>query len=160
MGNSFSFTNLKGNHYHKIIDNLYIGDGKSMFQPFFEEQDKVIVINATTSIPFNKKVNSTKNYRVPIEDDLTTYSDKKMFNVLPSLTKIIQYYLKKDYVVLVHCVAGRQRSCAIVAAYLMQYKNMTFKKAVYLIKSQRPFAFFGNINFRRPLIAYENLLNS
>jgi protein-tyrosine phosphatase len=155
MGSSFSLFNLYGNHFHEIIPNLYIGDGKSMYQKFFLTKKKIIVINATKHIKFNKKIKSSLNYRLSINDDLTRNSNQLLYNELDNVTKLINDFLNKNYTVLVHCAAGRQRSCSIVAAYLMKYKNFSLNDAIYFIKTKRPFAFFANVNFKWALVQYE-----
>jgi protein-tyrosine phosphatase len=42
---------------------------------------------------------------------------------------------------------GMQRSCAVVACYLIKYHGMDPIQAIDYIKSKRPFAFFGQVNF-------------
>ena len=49
--------------------------------------------------------------------------------------------------VLVHCFAGAQRSCAIVACYLITYYKVTPNDVIDFIKSRRRVAFFGGSNF-------------
>ena len=49
--------------------------------------------------------------------------------------------------VLVHCYAGMQRSCAVVACYLIRYHNMNPQEAINFIKSKRSIAFAGRVNF-------------
>ena len=51
--------------------------------------------------------------------------------------------------VLVHCHQGIQRSCTIVAAYLMVTNKMSLVNAINLIISRRPIAFWGGkgVNF-------------
>jgi protein-tyrosine phosphatase len=39
-----------------------------------------------------------------------------------------------------------QRSCALVACYLIKYHNMKPIDAINYIKSKRRIAFFGNVN--------------
>ena len=151
MGTTFSLTNTKGNHYHKIINNLYIGDCNSIYEPFFSNRNNLVVVNATRSIPFNKKLHTIANIRIPVEDDMKRYSNKLLYHHFNQVTNKINYYLKNDYTVLVHCVAGRQRSCSIVAAYLMRYKNCNYHEAIEYIKKRRPFAFFLNVNFKYAL---------
>lgn len=160
MGASFSLSRNhfhKGNHFHKIINNLYIGDMYSIHDKFFYNKKKLLVINATTVVKFNKLLKST-NIRIPVNDDLTKYSNTVLFNNMDHLTDIIHKYLKNDYIVLVHCVAGRQRSCAIVAGYLMKYHKMSKNNAIELIKSMRPYAFWLNINFNNCLQKYQQTL--
>ena len=40
--------------------------------------------------------------------------------------------------VYVHCKAGRSRSAAVVVAYLMLFKNLSYEDAVLLVRSRRP----------------------
>ena len=53
--------------------------------------------------------------------------------------------------VLVHCHAGMQRSCAVVACYLMKHHHMTMRDAMDHIRSKCPIAFFGGANFQEAL---------
>jgi protein-tyrosine phosphatase len=59
----------------------------------------------------------------------------------------IHLALQENKPVLVHCFAGMQRSCALVACYLIKYNNMTPDEAIDYIKLKRPIAFFGKVNF-------------
>ena len=63
----------------------------------------------------------------------------------------IHLALQQNKPVLVHCFAGMQRSCALVACYLIKYNNMAPHEAIEYIKSKRPIAFFGNVNFMNTL---------
>ena len=66
------------------------------------------------------------------------------------LEKIHNNVLHKQPV-LVHCSAGQQRSCAVVACYLMKYHEMNPSQAVEYIRSKRPVAFFWTVNFSKTL---------
>ena len=162
MGGSFSATNLSGNHYHQIIPNLYIGDKYSIYEPFFVDK-KLLVVNATNDVNFNKKLKSV-NVRIPVDDDLSSYSNRVLFKNLHKITEIIHKYLNNNFIVLVHCVAGRQRSCATVAAYLMKYgispeiRNMGMDSAIKHVKKKRPYAFFLNVNFKHSLKKFSDTL--
>lgn len=148
MGNSFSITNLSNNTYHEIIPNLYIGDKDSIKQKYFANKPKMVIINATKDVPINKNItHNVQNYRVPVHDDLKRSSIIQMATYLPNIAAIINRHLKNGHTVLVHCYAGRQRSCAIVAAYLMKYKHYRLKQAINYIKRKRPYAFFPSVNF-------------
>ena len=79
----------------------------------------------------------------------SSQKDKKLLlliNTTNILNTIHKKVLNKEPV-LVHCSAGRQRSCAVVACYLIRFYNMTPLEAVDYIKSKRKVAFFGAINF-------------
>lgn len=159
MGSIFSrfSDNSNNNHFHQIIDNLYIGDMYSIQDKFFYNK-KLLVVNATPDVKFNRKLQSI-NVRLSLRDDLTKYSDNILFQNLDKMTDIIHTYLNKDYLVLVHCVAGRQRSCAIVAGYLMKYKKMSMIDSIDFIQHKRPFAFYFNINFIDCLKKYQQTLS-
>jgi protein-tyrosine phosphatase len=52
---------------------------------------------------------------------------------------------------------GQQRSCAVVACYLIKYYNLTPQEAIDFIKLKRPIAFFGNVNFLQTIeFFYQN----
>ena len=55
-------------------------------------------------------------------------------------------------------MAGRQRSCAIVAAYLMRYHNYHIDDAIHYIKTKRPYAFFISVNFKHALLSFKQTL--
>ena len=154
MGSSFSLTNLNGNHFHHICNKIYIGDYYSTYDNFFIKQKKLVVINATKDVKFNRNLKSI-NYRLPVHDDLRNNSIKFLYMVLDNFVDVIDKHIKEGYTILVHCMAGRQRSCSIVAGYLMKYKNMDLDTAIEFIKTKRAFAFLGNINFYKALYNYE-----
>jgi hypothetical protein len=49
--------------------------------------------------------------------------------------------------VLVYCGAGMQRSCAVVACYLLQYYDINPREAVEFIQGERCVAFFGSNDY-------------
>jgi protein-tyrosine phosphatase len=63
------------------------------------------------------------------------------------LEKIYEHVSNKKPV-LVHCHAGMQRSCAVVACYLIKYNYMEPTSAIQFIRFKRPIAFFGQVNFQ------------
>ena len=71
----------------------------------------------------------------------------------------IHLALQENKPVLVHCFAGMQRSCALVACYLIKYNNMTPDEAIDYIKLKRPIAFFGKVNFMETLLSFYKKLN-
>jgi len=50
-----------------------------------------------------------------------------------TLEKLVDHYLR----VVVHCRAGRSRSIAVVAAYLMKTRNMEAEEAMEYVKAKR-----------------------
>ena len=127
-------------YYSEIIPNLYIGNSQST-KLLFPKLN--LVVNCTRDLP-----NVLENtIRISI-DDSPEWNHVLMDYLTSSnvLEKIHTNILKKNNV-LVHCMAGAQRSCAVVAIYLMKYYNMTPDKAINFIKSKRRIAFFGHITF-------------
>ena len=127
------------NSYDYIIDNVYIGNKKALdsYQKFS------LIVNCTKS-DVNFPPNCNNCIRIPVDD--SSKEAEYLFQLISS-TQILQKIHKNPGPILVHCYAGRQRSCAVVACYLVRYHGMTPIKAVEYIKSKRPEAFFGSINF-------------
>jgi protein-tyrosine phosphatase len=128
------------NAYDKICDNLYLGNKDAALNT---SQMFTLIVNCTkTEVDFPP--NCTNCIRIPVDD---TPDESDSLLQLLSSTHVLQNIHNHMGPVLVHCRAGRQRSCAVVACYLIRYYNMTPIQAVSYIKSKRPEAFFGSINF-------------
>lgn len=125
----------------EIINHLYIGGLNS----FETKNDFSLIVNCTK----NEKISNQNNInfiRIPVNDD--PYESEKMLMLINELSviDIIHNTLLNNNDVLVHCSAGMQRSCALVACYLIKYHNMKPIDAINYIKSKRRIAFFGNVN--------------
>lgn len=125
--------------YNEIIPNLFIGDYKSIQHA---TQFKMIV-NCTRNIPFPIPLGICK-IRVPIDDSPSETA--VLLKVAPAVIDKIHNALQNGDTVLVHCHAGMQRSCTIVAMYLMKYrtinqKPITPENAIQYIQLKRPIAF-------------------
>jgi len=127
------------NAYDKIGENLYLGNKDAIkTENFF-----TLIVNCTkTDVEFPP--NCTNCIRIPVDD--TPDESEHLLQLLDS-TQVLQKIHENTGPVLVHCHAGRQRSCAVVACYLIKYYNMTPIEVVEYIKSKRPEAFFGSVNF-------------
>jgi protein-tyrosine phosphatase len=126
----------------EIIDNLYIGNRYSL-----EYADQFALIVNCTQPEQISIVDESKTVRISI-DDIPEESDHltALLKDTDILNKI-HNTLNNGNKVLVHCNAGRQRSCATVACYLIKYYQLTPIQAVSYIKSKRKEAFFGYVNF-------------
>lgn len=141
-------------HYQEIIDYLFLGDAKSLEFRHFD-----MIVNCTKDISF------PNNYqpiciRIPINDE--PYHSELLFSELINnniLEQIHNNITTHKLSVLVHCSMGMQRSCAVVACYLIKYYNMTPIEAIEYIKSKRPIAFFGNINLLSAIEKFYNYIH-
>jgi protein-tyrosine phosphatase len=135
------------NAYDEIIDHLFIGSAAAL-----NGSDNFdLIVNCTPHISIKYP---NKTIRIPIRDEpeecnklLKLLSDT---NVLEEINTTINNKQK----VLVHCQAGQQRSCALVACYLIEYNNMNPYTAVNHIKTKRRIAFFGEINFLSAIVNF------
>lgn len=135
------------NVYDEIIDRLFIGSAKSLDE--IENFD--LIINCTPDILIK---NPDNTIRIPIHD---TPDDCNIFLQFLHETHVLEKInttINKKERVLVHCQAGQQRSCALVACYLMKYNNMNPYIAVNYIKMKRRIAFFGEVNFISAIINF------
>ncbi len=130
-------------YYHEIIDNLFLGNSRSLEYSKFD-----MIINCTkeNEIFFPSHYNPLC-IRISIKDEPSEYN--KLLTILneTNILEDIHKTIKNRKSVLVHCSMGQQRSCAVVACYLMKYYNLTPQESISFIKSKRPIAFFGSVNF-------------
>jgi protein-tyrosine phosphatase len=147
--------------FHKIVDNLFLGNELS---PEIEHFDFIVNCtkeHETSTLLYKKKDNFSSNetinnnyVRISIKDN--PYESDKLLSIIKEnhILEQMNCYIRNNKNVLVHCVMGMQRSCTVVAFYLIKYYNMSPEQAINFIKSKRPVAFFGNVNFRQAIHAY------
>lgn len=141
----------------EILPNLWLGSIlAAKNKSFFDQNDIHIVINCSTDIPFYS--NYTVNVRVPVNDNLKTEEVNKLEKYLPITTDFMNKNLLNGKNILVHCYAGKQRSAAVVAAYLVKFANMSLTDSVQSIQTKRAVAFKPAINFQKALQRFEATL--
>jgi protein tyrosine phosphatase len=144
--------NLQTN-YDKIINFLYIGNIKSV------ESDNTpftLIVNCTHDVRFPMKCGY--GIRLAVNDDPTECSRLLMLMNDSNVLEQIHTCVQNNKPVLVHCFAGMQRSCAVVACYLIKYYKMKPDEAINYIRSRRSIAFYGGANFMNAMNQfYENL---
>ena len=137
------------NPVDKIIEYLFVGNAKSLELNVNYD----MIVNCTKDIPFTIS-QTTKCIRLPINDN-PDECNKFLYEINNTyVLEHMDYYIKNKRPVLVHCSMGIQRSCALIACYLVKYNGWTPTDAIHYIKSKRPIAFFGNVNFLETIEAF------
>lgn len=95
--------------------------------------------------------------RFPIFDYGGEKQQQAMFNFFSDACSLIEQGVASGKPVLVHCVEGKQRSCAVVAAYLIHAMALTTSQAKDYIVQKRPEAFDcgAHVNFAPALERWE-----
>ena len=138
------------NYCDEIVENLFVGSSETLNNKF----DFDMIVNCTPTVNFPSYCNNC--IRIPIKDD--PYDSEKFLDLIDS-TNVLEkmfFQINNKKNVLVHCSLGIQRSCALVACYLIKYFNMKPIDAIELIKLKRPIAFFGNVNFLLTIVNFYN----
>ncbi len=127
----------------EIIKNLYLGNKNDAIVM----SDIGLVINCTTDIQFYSEENT--HIRIPVLDNGNFEEHTKLYNLIEDgyIFAIMDNFLSENKKVLVHCRFGQQRSCAVVACFLIWKYNLDPFDAISFIKSKRRQAFFGSVNF-------------
>jgi hypothetical protein len=127
----------------KILDYLYCGNYNSIKKNL--GFSFVVCCANELELPASFKCDGIK---LNIDDN-EWYDSHKYYNAIVSsgvLGKINQY-INQQKSVLIYCRAGSQRSCALVAIYLIKYHNLELSEAIKHIYLCRPYAFNGGIKF-------------
>ena len=106
-------------YFHSVIKILFQVQTKSLVKP----SSNII----TTEILFDDVENV----------DIIFYAEQ-IFSLLDSNKKT-----------LVHCSAGRSRSCSIVIFYIMKKYNISFNEAYKLMREKRPNTYLHNGFFKQ-----------
>ena len=133
--------------YTEIVTGVYLGNKNSLESLNLPENS--LIVNCTPDILIPDKY---KNHiRLGVKDD--PYESDTLFKLLCDTDVLHRMYssLSNNVNVLVHCSMGMQRSCAVVACYLIRYHRMTSIDAIQYIRTRRPIAFFGQVNFLRTI---------
>ena len=133
---------------HEILPNLYLSNYGDACAAVKDGRDTFIV-NCTKDFPMLRP-----GIRVAVDDDGSPESMDAMVVALPSVVAKIDAALIVGMRVIVHCLAGQQRSPAVISAYLMKTKKMSLVPTIQFIRSKKADAFFWAVNFRDALTRY------
>ena len=130
-------------NYNKITNYLYLGNIDSL-----KYQDQFyLIVNCTKHIPIATKCKET--IRIPVDDHPTECENMIKYMDNTNVLERIHICRMNKQPVLIHCHAGMQRSAAVLACYLLHYYNITPDEAIRFIKTNRPIAFYPQVNFMK-----------
>ncbi len=135
---------------HQIIPRLWLGNAKaSMDEDFIRQNNITVVFNCTKKLPFSPII--PIKYRVPVDDNLEEEEIRNMelWSGEISIKMMTEYLEGKT--ILVHCMAGMQRSAASVAFFLISFLKVRALDAMKMIKEKRMIAFYPRANFGRSI---------
>lgn len=153
----------------KIVNNIWVGDGHAaMDAAFIKTYDIRAVLNLTPNVPFAFAAPSSvereiEYLRIPVYDIWSLRDTDLFLTYLPCITEFIyKNAVIENKQVLVHCIKGRQRSGAAVAAYLIKFYGMEPKDAVnFLLKRKVDVFHWGeSVNFADSLNKWNRAVKS
>ncbi len=133
-----------------ILPRLWLGNAKaSMNDDFIRQNNITVVFNCTKNLPFSPMI--PIKYRIPVDDNL----EEEEIRNMELWSSEIAFKMMAEYVegktILVHCMAGMQRSAASVAFMLIAFRKMRALDAMKFIKEKRMIAFYPRANFGRSI---------
>jgi len=142
-------------HSNEIIERIWLGDYHSSQDETFLRGNHIdVVFNCTKDLPF--KMIAPTQYRVPLDDNLEEVEIRNAgLWSYEIVYKLMKHWTAGDRI-LVHCMAGRQRSACCVAMFLILQKQMRTEQAIQFIRSKRPVAFMPQPNFLESIRTFED----
>ena len=138
----------------EILPNLWLGNARaSVDEAFIQRQNIMVVFNCTKNLPFSPLI--PIKYRIPVDDNLEEEEIRNLELWSTEIAFKIMAEYKEGRHILVHCMAGMQRSAASVAMMLIAYQKMSAADAMRFIKEKRSIAFHPRANFGRSIHTFE-----
>jgi protein-tyrosine phosphatase len=139
----------------EIAPNVYIGSiGAALNKQYLQESHITHILTVADNIN-----QSYPNDFVYKNIEITDRIDFNLLEVLEDAIKFIEEALTAEGKVLVHCFAGKSRSAAVCAGYIMKTYNLRLEQALKAIKEKRG-CIMPNAGFLFQLELYEKLLSS
>jgi protein-tyrosine phosphatase len=138
---------------YEMLPGMYIGGWQAAE---FACRTKVLgprtyVVNLANGKPMF----SPLGVRVKVNDDLKAVSLSIMGRAIGAVVSAMRVAMEQGLPVIVHCHAGRQRSAAVIAAYIMKYEGLDLNQTIKYMKTKKPDVFLHNVNFLPVLKQFE-----
>lgn len=139
----------------EILPGLYLASYDEADALCAKYGDKSFVVNCTR----REQMYAKNGVRIAVDDNGTPQSMNTLYAGIVQHVWTIHEQLSLGNIVVVHCFAGRQRSAAVVCAYLMWLNRTSIEECIAFIKKCRQEAFFPDVNFLASLQLYAEDLN-
>lgn len=152
-----------------IIKNLYLGDVVASNDIDFLVEEKVKLVINLSNMVFPEEQYMLKQHDIKVINiSVRDHPDdvELLLSHIPQLVEEMHKYLSKNKKVLVNCYAGRQRSAAVVACYLIKYSMIDMSQlkkddkkelvdmCIKFIQMKRRNAFTPKANFYDAILKY------
>ena len=142
------------NDADEIVPGIWLGNARAANDPHFLRTKGIkAVFNCTKDVPFHETV--LRRYRVPVDDNLQEEEIRNLELWSYEIVYKMQLEAKKGQPILIHCMAGMQRSAASLAMYLVATRRMKTEDAIKFIQSKRAIAFTPGANFEKSIRGFE-----
>lgn len=130
----------------QILPNLHLSNWSDVqsLEGYPADPD-VFIVNCTKDLPM---LDGYRCMRVPVHDNGAPESMRGMCDAIGDVVDSIQRELADGSKVIVHCLAGQQRSAAVVACFLVESFKMSPQSAIDAVKERKRDAFLTGVNFR------------
>ena len=139
----------------RLTRHIYVGSEKDSRTP--EAFD--VVVNCSPNLPFFTTENQI-SVRIPFEDGGFEEDNVILRERIPAFVVEMDAWVRDDKTVLVHCRMGFQRSCTVIAAYLIWRHAISARTAISVMQHAYKYAFYGGPNFEAFLEGWANTVNT
>ena len=170
--------------YNEILPNLYLGSIEaSQDFNFISSNNISVIVNCSKDIDNKFSINLLKPieeapeivqkwlydnsyyikyYRIPVDDSGRDEDVEQFYIYVKNIIHVIIDEYKKGKNILVHCLAGNQRSAALVTVFIMYYKKLSLQESIkFVLEKKNNIFFFGSrINFINALLKFEEDVNN
>jgi protein-tyrosine phosphatase len=104
---------------------------------------RVFVVNLANGKPMV----SRRGVMIKVNDDRKPQSMQILDQCIDGVVRSVRAEMEKGLPVIVHCHAGRQRSAAVIAAYIMIYEGLDLEATILYMRARKPDVFLPSVNF-------------